>query len=208
MIERAEGQSVLDASKLEVLEVWASINENMMTAEHYTTQLASASVIGVREDGEIRLYVHYWLIDDRVGLLYVETDPLSPANYAESRDEAVASVESMGFIVDSVRIRDMEPEDRQQKLAAMPAFGGAPAGEGDDGEAELEDIEMVDDDTASSIVDLEADPEDMDPETILILDADDSTTSSGPAGHAVSARFGGEVDPGMWKVFFRMIASL
>jgi hypothetical protein len=197
----------LDPNACEVLEVWRSINENLVGAEGYPTQNGLASVIGVRRREQIELYVHYWLSESKVGLLYREDEPITPANYATLRDHAVGELEAMGFIVDNAQYRTLDTAARERVLAAMPVFGGGAAAAPEsavlvDDENEIEDVEAV---TAFAI-------EDDDPETILVLDESSAVSvpsvSSNDPRRPQGSRTFPELDPDSWKVFFRMIASL
>lgn len=195
----------LDPSLVEVLEVWRSINENLIGAEGHPTQSGLATVVGVRRQGRVELYVHYWLSQSQVGLLYREEDAVTPASYALLRDRAVADLEAMGFIVDNAQFRALDQAGRA-RLFATPVFGGGVAA-ADLAEAVLdgEDIEDVEAVTAFAV-------DDGDPETILVLD-ETSAVSVPPAPASVTASPRGgrafpELDSDSWKVFFRMIASL
>ncbi len=197
----------LDPDTCEVLEVWRSINENLIGAEGYPTQNGLASVVGVRRRDQVELYVHYWLSQSGVGLLYREDEPVTPARYAGLRDQAVGELEAMGFIVDNAQYRTLDPSAREHILTSLPVFGGGAAATPEpidsvETDAEIEDVEA---ETAFAI-------EDGDPETILVLDessavSDPSDSTNDPVRPRGGRSFP-ELDPDSWKVFFRMIASL
>lgn len=205
MMERLP-DSHIDPARFEILEVWRSINENLVGAEGYPSQLGLATVVAARSNGRIGLYVHYWLIEDRVGLLYREQATITPQNYAHLRDEAVAQLEAMGFIVDNAQYRAIGEAGRERLKQTLPVFGGGPAAQAS-AEPEADDeLELVDadDDVLEEVeaVSVFVAPE---PESILLLDEDAPPTAVGSkAGQGAFPQLGQD----SWKVFFRMIASL
>ncbi|RMF15720.1 MAG: hypothetical protein D6761_07360, partial [Candidatus Dadabacteria bacterium] len=107
-----------------IVELHRSINENLMSAESYPTQHSEATIVITRDSQGVKLFVHYHLYDDDVGLLYQETDPITRDNFAMIRDMAIQSVEAMGFILERIDVRSLPEQDRLDLLARLPAFGG------------------------------------------------------------------------------------
>lgn len=124
MIERIPGGTTIAADASAIVEIYRSINENMMSAESYPTQLSEAVVVSVRADTGIDIFVHYYMYDDEVGLLYREMDAVTPQNYTSYRDLAVDSVESMGFILENKNYRKLPDTEKGKLLATLLAFGG------------------------------------------------------------------------------------
>lgn len=204
MMERLP-DGYLDPARFEILEVWRSINENLVGAEGHASQLGLATVVGARSNGRIGLYVHYWLIEDRVGLLYREDATITPQNYAHLRDEAVAQLEAMGFIVDNAQYRAIDEAGREHLKQTLPAFGGGPAVEAAPEPEAADELELADaDDDALEEVEAVTAFVAPEPETILLLDEDAPPTAvRSQAGQGAFP----QLDPDSWKVFFRMIAS-
>lgn len=205
MLEQVDGADRVDVAQDEVLEVYRSINENLMSADGHPSQPSLASVVGVKESGSgrVRIFVHYFLLEDRVGILYEEEDEVSPKSYAGKRDEAIESVESMGFILDNMQFRSLDEDERQRAFETLAAFGARP-GETETGTGAEASDEAGDEELEEAEIDEEGDdaPPADDPETILILE-DDEEQEEKPAAEAGD----GLGDPELWRVFFRMIAS-
>lgn len=207
MIQRIGDIDHLDLKPHEVLEVFRSINENMMSAESYPTQLSEAAVIGARRGDRIRIFVHYYLAEDKVGLLYGETDSVTVDTYQAMRNAAIDSVEAMGFLLENLNFRKRNAAEQARILAELPAFGGTAA------RVRIGGVTASVPDAASEVATAAA----ADPETIFILDDEEVAQDAPPASvaAAVPATAAKELlpttvslAPDTWKVLFRLIASL
>jgi len=125
MIELRKDADRLDPSTItEILEIYRSVNENMMSFGEFPTQLADAFLVGCREKTKISLYVYYYLHEAKKGLLFEETDPLTPRNYAEKRREILDSIEAMGFIMNNLGYRNLPPLEQKKLLSSLAIFTG------------------------------------------------------------------------------------
>jgi hypothetical protein len=141
MIELKKGATRLDPSALtEILEIYRSVNENMMSFGEFPTQLADAFLIGCREKEKISIYVYFFLHEANKGLLFEETESLTPKNYAEKRREILESIEAMGFIMNNLGYRNLPPQEQKNLLTILSIFTGSG---GEREEAEKKDPETI-----------------------------------------------------------------
>ncbi len=167
----------------QVLEIYRSSNQNLMSAESYPSQASEATVVGCQVNDKIRLFVHYFLYDDNVGLLYQEDEPISPNSYGAQRDFAVESVESLGFLMENFQFGQMTEQEKRESMAKLPVFGGH----------------------GRHVAELDSTTRMEDPETILILD--DEPDPHDVAMPSLGRLEGIQLDQDSWKVLFRFIAS-
>lgn len=187
MIERVGKESQIRAKISEILEIYRSINENMMSAENYPTQKGEAVLAGVKVGNKIELYVHYFLYDNEIGLLYKETDPIHPQNYTAYRDAAKDSIESMGFMLENKNFRKLSEDQKIQLITSLRAFGG----------------------TGKKVGAFANSQTQVDAPSILILDETVHDVTSAPKLQAASAKAEAtSIDDETWNLFFRFIASL
>lgn len=140
MLEFQPDRAHLDPTALqEILEIYRSVNENMMSYGEFSSQLADAFVVGCREQGKISLYVYYYLYEAQRGLLFQESEPLTPKNYAEKRKEILESIEAMGFIMNNVGYRNLPDAEREKVLSILSVFGKSPE-KGEEGTKDPETI--------------------------------------------------------------------
>jgi len=198
VIERVSNRNFLEFEPEHVLEVYRSINENLASVEGHAMQMSTVTIVGARHGQKIGLFLHYWLTEDRLGVVYRETDPLTPKNYAQYRDEALASCEAMGFILDNAGYRSLSEEQRKRLVADSPAFGGGPAAE------PVAVAESEADGAAAESEPTTAEFDADDPETILVLEEQSEQIEAPHVPSGEVAMLGND----QWTVFFRLMASL
>ena len=119
-----------------------------------SAEAAKVYIVGMRNhpSGLFSIYVYLYLVDARECLIYLHDPPeIQMDAYHDTELEAFAFVESMGFMVDNVNFRKMQPAQQEEYMAGLPVFQSdleafaRSQGIGDEAPAEdAEDAEAVD----------------------------------------------------------------
>jgi len=153
VIVEVRGRNHLVVKREEILEIYRSVNENLSSVQGRPTQPTVATVVTLKEAGKIKIYCHFYLSQDRVGVLYQKEGEIDPRSYEERRREVLEEVESMGFIMNNVGFRALPEVEQERILKTYPVFGGRFSEENEGGEEKGEE---------------------KDPETILVLEEGES----------------------------------
>ena len=181
-----QGQSELAVPLHTIVEVYRSANENMITLAGYPMQPSVASLVSIKGAQGILIFVHFYLLQDEVGVLYQVEEPVTEQNYAQVRGEALAEVEAMGFIMNNTFFHRLSPAEQQKLVAGLPIFGGGKASSS----------------PAKESLQAEGDSKEEDPETILVLE-EEAGESGPPEGESAVS-----IEKGTWEILFRLLASL
>ena len=94
-------------------------------------QPAQAFVTGVRNaNASFSLYVYLLLANDQDAVVYAFAQrQFALETYREVETEALNFVESMGFMMENVNFRNLEPDAQEELLGRLPIFAPIPAEE-------------------------------------------------------------------------------
>lgn len=119
---------VVKASREQVATLVEAINEPNVAVPGEAAQPARAWVIGVRNPtGTFSIAIYLWLAVSRKPVVYLhEKRWLQADQYAEAEGEAVAFCESMGFMLDNLNFRNLDPSAQTALLGKLPPFSADP----------------------------------------------------------------------------------
>lgn len=118
--ERIRG---LPATREQVVAVHQSINAPNLAVPGKQAGPAQAFVAGLRGQGGFAVFVYLYLAESGDCAVYVpDRRNVSPEEYQGEEGEAMAFVESMGFMMDNMNFRGLAPEDQDQLLKTLPVF--------------------------------------------------------------------------------------
>jgi hypothetical protein len=110
------------ASAHDVLELYQSLNRARVAMEDHTTMTCDAFLCVVKEKGRPRVYIALYLIDAKSTLVYVpERQPVDEKECAKVRDEGMAFIEIVGFMMDRVDM-GKDQSTRAGMIASVPVF--------------------------------------------------------------------------------------
>jgi type IV pilus assembly protein PilF len=123
--ERIRG---LPASKEQVVQLHQSLNQPHLAVPGRRAGLATAWVLGLRGQSGFAVFVYLYLSDSGECAVYVPTKG-SVSNveaYQSEESDALAFVESMGFMMDNLNFRARSIEEQEGILASLPLFQREP----------------------------------------------------------------------------------
>jgi hypothetical protein len=132
----------LPATKEQVASLQQSINAPHVAIPGKQPGAAQAFIVGLRVAGGLRAFVYLYLAEAGDCAVYVSARGVVPAaQYADEEAEALAFVESLGFMMDDARFRTLPPAQQDELLRTLPVFMkdpslAAPTGGGPRGRAE------------------------------------------------------------------------
>ncbi len=137
-----------------IVAIIESINQPMVAAMGRSAERAKAHIVGVRNpSGTFSIYVYLFLVDAKEALIYLH-DPaeIKMEAYHDTELVALGFVESMGFMVDNLNFRAMQPQQQVDLLASLPCFHEdltawaktQAVAEPAEGELEVEESDIVD----------------------------------------------------------------
>ncbi len=110
------------ASAHDVIELYQSLNRARVAMEDHTTMTCDAFLCVVKEKGRPRVYIALYLIDAKSTLVYVpERQPVDEKECAKVRDEGMAFIEIVGFMMDRVDM-GKDQSTRAGMIASVPVF--------------------------------------------------------------------------------------
>lgn len=124
MFELREDIKHIHTARESIVAIIESINQPMVAARGQAAEAAKAYIVGVRNaSGLFSIYVYLFLVDPRECLVYLHDPPeIQMEEYHETELEALGFVESMGFMVDNLNFRTMQPEQQVELMASIPCF--------------------------------------------------------------------------------------
>ncbi len=119
---------VVKASREQVATLVEAINEPNVAVPGEAAQPARAWVIGVRNPtGTFSIAIYLWLAVSKKPIVYLhEKRWLQADQYGEAEGEAIAFCESMGFMLDNLNFRNLDPAAQTTLLARLPPFSVDP----------------------------------------------------------------------------------
>ena len=118
--ERIRG---LPAARDQVVALYQSINSPHLAIPGKQAGPAQASIVGVRGPGGFVVFVYLFLAEVGDCAVYVpDRRNLSAEDYKDLEAEAVAFVESMGFMVDNMNFRTLSAPQQDELLKTLPVF--------------------------------------------------------------------------------------
>ena len=124
MFELREDIKLIQTARESIVAIIESINQPMVAARGQAAEPAKAYIVGVRNaSGLFSVYVYLYLVNLRECLIYLHDPPeIQMEAYHDTELEALGFVESMGFMVDNLNFRNMQPEQQVELMTSMPCF--------------------------------------------------------------------------------------
>jgi hypothetical protein len=112
------------ATRERVVDVIESINQPQISIPGKAPQAAHGHLCGVRSaEGGCTVYVSLYLPQSVENVIYVhEPREVPVAAYREAVAQGLQFLESMGFMLDDLRFRNMAPDLQQRTLERVPLF--------------------------------------------------------------------------------------
>jgi hypothetical protein len=118
----------LPVTREQVVSLYQSINSPNLAVPGMQAGPAQAFILGVRGSAGFVVFVYLYLAESAACAVYVpERRNLSPDEYKAQEQEALAFVESMGFMVDNLNFRAQPKEQQERMLKTLPLFQREPA---------------------------------------------------------------------------------
>jgi hypothetical protein len=116
------------AAREQVVSIIASLNRPHIGVPGKPAQEVQAYIVGVgNSTGTITAFVYLYLTATREAVIYIDPEKLRvpPAAYAEEEAEALAFVESMGFMLENLNYHSLTPEQQAALVKSLPCFSEA-----------------------------------------------------------------------------------
>ncbi len=113
------------ASQDQVVSIVASLNRPLIAVPGKAAQEVQAFVVGAANDaGSYTLFVYLFLTESCEAVVYVDRERLSiaPEDYPQAEAEAVAFVESMGYMLEALSWRQLTRDQQAQLMRSLPCF--------------------------------------------------------------------------------------
>jgi hypothetical protein len=123
-----EGLRGLPASRAQVMAVHQSINSPHVVIPGKRAGPAQAFILALRASGGAGVFICLYLTETRECAVYVSERQSPEEDFSAQESEAVAFVESMGFIMDNLNFRALAHEEQERILRTFPVFLGGPRG--------------------------------------------------------------------------------
>ncbi len=113
----------LPTTKEQVASLHQSINAPHVAIPGKQPGAAQAFIAGLRVGGGMRAFVYLYLAENADCAVYVSERGVVPAaQYADEEAEALAFVESLGFMMDDARFRTLPPAQQEELMRTLPVF--------------------------------------------------------------------------------------
>ncbi|MBI5546363.1 MAG: social motility and stimulation tgl protein [Deltaproteobacteria bacterium] len=139
----------IPAAREQVVSILASLNKPHIAVPGKAAQEVQGYILGVGNSaGTLTAFVYLWLSETREPVVYIDPERLrvAPAAYPEAESDAVAFVESMGFILENLNYRSLSPAQQEELVKSLPCFQPEPpsaAPGGDSRAVEKTDLPQV-----------------------------------------------------------------
>jgi hypothetical protein len=113
------------ASQEQVVSLSASLNKPLIAIPGKASEEVQAYVVGaVNNAGSYTLFVYLHLSESNEAMVYVDHDHLQiePRDYPQAEAEALAFVESMGFMVQPLHWESLSGEQKATLMRTLPCF--------------------------------------------------------------------------------------
>lgn len=126
MFEPEPGITHLPAQREQVVAVVESINQPQVSVPGRPPQPVSCHLIGLRSpEGSLAIVIALHLPRTGEDVVYVhERRELTVEGYREVELEGLQFLESMGFMLDNLNFRNLQPEQQEQVLRRIPVLSG------------------------------------------------------------------------------------
>jgi hypothetical protein len=115
----------LPATREQVVSIIASLNRPHIGVPGKAAQEVQAYVVGIKSNtGNLTAFVYLFLTESHEPVVYIDPDHLrvSLDDFAAAEAEAVAFVESMGFMLENLNFGSLPPEQQNELLVTVPCF--------------------------------------------------------------------------------------
>ena len=117
----------LPASREQVLELYQSINSPHLAIPGKPAGPAQAFVLGLRGSGGFAVFIYLYLSEAQDCAVYVPgRRAASQDDYQQDEAEALAFVESMGFMMDNAHYASLSTAQQDELLKSLPVFAKDP----------------------------------------------------------------------------------
>lgn len=113
----------------QVVSVLASLNKPHIAVPGKPAQEVQGYIIGVlNSSATITAFVFLWLTATHEPVVYLDPEHLRvpPAQYPEAEADAMAFVESMGFMLENLNYPSLAPAQQQELVKGLPCFHADP----------------------------------------------------------------------------------
>ncbi len=117
--------SHVPATREQVVAVFASLNKPNIAVPGKPAQEVQGYVVGAATGPQVfSLFVYLYLTQSREAVVYLDHDKLrvDSQGYSEAEGEALAFVESMGFMVEPLNFRNLPPDQQAALMKSLPCF--------------------------------------------------------------------------------------
>jgi hypothetical protein len=114
----------IQTSRENIVAIIESINQPMVAAAGGSAEQTKCYIVGVRNDsGLFSVHIYLYMNNTQECLVYLHDPPeIQMDDYHDTELEALGFVESMGFMVDNLNFRTMQPEVQLETMASLPVF--------------------------------------------------------------------------------------
>ncbi len=119
----------IPATREQVVSVIASLNKPHIAVPGKPAQEVQGYIVGVGNSaGTITAFVYLYLNESHEAVVYIDPQRLrvAPADYPDAEGDAVAFVESMGFMLENLNYHGLGPEQQAAVIASLPCFQAEP----------------------------------------------------------------------------------
>ncbi len=128
MYSLKEGQTHIELSPGEVLEVYASVNRIPIAAEGHDQQEARAFFCSGNGSRGINAFVYLMMLSDNEALIYPWDEPIAKSDYLDVRAAGLQFCESMGFMMEDWQLRQQTTGERKRIWDETSIFRPLPVG--------------------------------------------------------------------------------
>jgi hypothetical protein len=122
----------IPATPEQVVSVQASLNKPHIAVPGKAAQEVQGYIVGVSNAaGTITCFVYLHLSETNEPVVYIDSERLrvAPQSYPEAEAEAVAFVESMGFMLENLNYHGLTHAQQAELIASLPCFREPSAGQ-------------------------------------------------------------------------------
>lgn len=113
----------INATREQILSLHQSLNSPYLAIPGKQTGPAQAFIVAVRGPTDFSVYVYLYLAEGPDCAIYVPKPRSVPIEkYRAQEDEALAFVESMGFMMDPINFRGLNAAAQVELLRSLPLF--------------------------------------------------------------------------------------
>lgn len=145
MFELIADQQAVPLERDAVLEVFSAVNQPQIAAEGVDAQEAQAYICSGHHQGAFQVYIYLHMRASNIALVYAWDEPVTKAIYTDVRNDALQFTESMGFMMEDLSVRRLDPVERARLLSRLPIFSPLEQPEDEGAADEGEDVVVLED---------------------------------------------------------------